>query len=30
MEQERVPVDRLRDIIAEKVSMRSLLKKVIE
>ena len=30
MEQERVSIDKLHDIIAEKVSMKSLLKKIIE
>ena len=30
MEQERVPIDKLHDIISEKVSMRNLLKKVME
>ena len=30
MEQERVPIAKLHDIISEKVSMRNLLKKIIE
>ena len=30
MEQERVSIDQLHDIISEKVSMRSLLKKIVE